>query len=168
MSKFSFNKKGFGLIEVMAASVVLGFLIVGLLYLQMGNRESILRIRVRDAATNIAQEVIDSIAAEGVASITEGSKSLEYPKKRIFKGSFAKENGHEVPVEFNVVIEVKEADDILQTADNESVYSKTFNESASPSDKIGSKHEFAKNVKVTVTWMSKNSPQSINLSSVVR
>jgi len=62
-------KKGFGLLEVMIAAVVLGFLLVGLNLLQKGNRDAVLRIRTRDAAQIIAQNFIDSLSRLGISSL---------------------------------------------------------------------------------------------------
>ena len=53
-------KRGFGIVEVLVAAAVLGFLYVAVLNLQSGNRESLLRIRGRDGATEVAQNIIDS------------------------------------------------------------------------------------------------------------
>ena len=48
--------------EILVASLVLGFLFTALLQLQLGNRNALLRIRSRDAAIDVAQEVIDSLS----------------------------------------------------------------------------------------------------------
>ena len=64
-------KRGFGIVEVLIAAAVLGFLYTALLNLQSGNRDALLRIRGRDGATEVAQSLIDSLGALGVASLTD-------------------------------------------------------------------------------------------------
>jgi len=162
------SKRGFGLIEVIVAAVVLGFMLVGLNLLQKGNRESIIRIRARDAANAIAQEVIDSISALGAASVPKTTENIPpYNKcdknatpdtptgslcrERIFKG----ENVGDVKVEY--LVEVKVSDKDKQKAEYETAFTNS-----------GLSHQFAKQVDVTVNWKFKNSDQSINVSAIVR
>ena len=57
------KKSGFGIVEVLVAAAVLGFLYVALLNLQGGNHDALLRIRGRDGATEVAQNLIDSLGA---------------------------------------------------------------------------------------------------------
>ena len=54
------GKKGFGIVEVLVSIAVLGFLYAALNHLQTGNRDALLRIRGRDGAIDVAQQVIDS------------------------------------------------------------------------------------------------------------
>ncbi|MCL2102153.1 MAG: hypothetical protein FWH22_10635, partial [Fibromonadales bacterium] len=70
-------KKGFGIIEVVAAAVVLAFLLVGLNIMQKGNREAVLRIRARDAAQIVAQDFLDSLNRLGVSSVNTGGLPIE-------------------------------------------------------------------------------------------
>ena len=65
------NKRGIGIIEVMVAALVLGILYAAVSNLQKGNRETLLRIRGRDGATEVAQNIIDEISAQGLASFTD-------------------------------------------------------------------------------------------------
>jgi len=140
-------KKGFGLIEVLFAAVVLGFLVVGLTRLQLGNREGILRIRARDVANIIAQDVIDSISTLGLAAKIGGP----------YKFSDTTEIGI-----YDIVYVVKEAE-IEQKAKAETELIK-----AQTTDKLTLDHEFARQIDVTVSWNFKKSPQSISVSSVIR
>ena len=55
------HKRGFGIVEVLVAAAVLGFLYMAVLNLQSGNRDALLRIRGRDGATEVAQNIIDSL-----------------------------------------------------------------------------------------------------------
>jgi len=145
------NKKGFGLLEVLLASVVLGFLLVGLNTLQKGNRESILRVRARDTANAIAQDVIDSISALGSAGVTDGERLGD---ERIFKG----DNNIEAKIVYNVKFAVQDADE--QKTEAKTAYSEAAG--------IIVTHQFAKKIDVTVNWEFKNTTQSINVSSVIR
>jgi len=158
------SNRGFGLIEVLLAAVVLGFLIVGLMRLQMGNRETIVRIRARDAANVIAQEVIDSISALGFASVIVGERVgrcvLPIPagiedlcRTRTFKGSSG-----DLTMNFWVTVNVKA--DNPQKVDNTSDYIKATS--------LSVVNEFTKRVEVTVNWKFKESTQSINTSTVIR
>jgi len=74
--KFRFNR-GFGLLEVMISAVVLGFLLVGLNLMQKGNREAVLRIRTRDAAQIIAQNIMDSLSRLGIESIKTDNATVD-------------------------------------------------------------------------------------------
>jgi len=154
------EKSGFGLIEVMAAAVVLGFLLVGLNILQLGNRESILRIRVRDAANNIAQDVIDSIAVQGLAGIQPGTRSCVEGADDLCR-SLDFEGAITTKVDFDVAVTVSDSDADYQMVKNESKYVENF--TSEPNT-----HMFAKNIDVTVRWQFKKTQQSINLSAVVR
>ncbi|MCL2102155.1 MAG: type II secretion system GspH family protein [Fibromonadales bacterium] len=162
-------KKGFGLIEVLAAAVVLGFLLVGLATLQKGNRESILRVRARDAANVIAQEVIDSLSSLGSASVRGDVCSACEPdtapidgcnyaeelcKQRIFEGQPAIIS----TVNFRVTVDVTNEPE--QLAKHETEYTRENN--------IDINRQFAKQVDVTVNWDFKKSTQSINMSTVIR
>ena len=65
------SKRGFGIVEVLIAAAVLGFLYMAVLNLQGGNRDALLRIRGRDGATEVAQNLIDSLGALGIASLSD-------------------------------------------------------------------------------------------------
>ena len=67
------KKSGFGIVEVLIAAAVLGFLYMALLNLQSGNREALLRIRGRDGATEVAQNLIDSLGSLGIARLSDAS-----------------------------------------------------------------------------------------------
>jgi prepilin-type N-terminal cleavage/methylation domain-containing protein len=157
MSKFSlFGKKGFGLIEVMVAAVVLGFLIVGLMQLQKGNRESILRVRARDAANLVAQHVLDSLGTLGINSLVVQNNKITFDEgKDVYTYYFESKNG-KVPVEYKVTVMLQDT--------KEAKESTVFIEASKANDK----NVYAKNLEATVSWMFKNSSQSIRMSKVVR
>ena len=52
------RKAGFGIMEILISAAVLGFMIVALNLLQTSNRDSIIRIRTRDGAVAVSQEVL--------------------------------------------------------------------------------------------------------------
>jgi type II secretory pathway pseudopilin PulG len=74
--------------EVLVATAVLGFLLAGLMILQRGNRDSLLRIRARDGANIVAQQAIDSLASLGIASVpaTAGTP-ITFEKVRTWEGT---------------------------------------------------------------------------------
>jgi len=168
-------KRGFGIIEVLVAALVLGFLIVGLNIMQKGNRESVLRVRARDGANVVAQDVIDSISALGSASVRipapndpplecdktapVGSAKRSLCKERSFDGAAG-----DVKVDYRVTVEVKEVEEVEEKTD----FVKAVEVSGDPFKDIKVKHDVAKQIDVTVKWDFKSSEQSINISSVIR
>jgi prepilin-type N-terminal cleavage/methylation domain-containing protein len=164
MSKF-LSKNGFGLIEVMAAAVVLGFLIVGLTRLQMGNRESILRVRTRDAANFVAQHILDSLGTVGINSLVldkNTNKKVLFNEDKdeflLYKYNFEGKNTGKSSVEYTVTVTLNE--------DTESIERTKFTEVNQDPDK--ETNIYAKNMEANVSWKFKNSTQSIRMSKVVR
>jgi type II secretory pathway pseudopilin PulG len=181
----SASRAGFGILEVLIAAVVLAFMILGLNTLQKGNRESILRVRARDAANVVAQEVIDSIFALGPASVAltpsgprEGvckspsnpdGENLDLCRPRVFKGATG-----DIKMEYEVSVNVAK--------DNSQIVGKSAASGQPPPDYLTSDYivatnnpdaisvqrPFAKRVDVTVKWKFKNSNQSINVSTLVK
>jgi len=141
-------KKGFGLLEVLVAAVVLGFLVVGLNNLQKGNREGVLRVRARDAANLVAQRVLDSIGSVGINSIKAdtkancGGKLLVYCEPN-YEHSFG-----------NYTVEVELLNEERKTV-NSTYYTDL-------------QYNYAKNLEATVSWKFKQSTQSIKMAKVVR
>jgi len=166
-------KHGFGLIEVIAASLVLAFLLIGLNTLQKGNRESILRIRARDAANVVAQDIIDSISAMGSASVSIGERKCpdvydeehDLCRTRIFTGSTSRKpnSSINVPMQYQVMVNVRPTNTNLVVND-----STEFMKALGNNNNFNVKHQIAKQVDITVNWKFKNSDQSINVSSVIR
>jgi len=166
-------KKGFGLLEVIVAAVVLGFLIVGLNTLQKGNREGVLRIRARDAANLVAQRVLDSLGAMGIYSIQAknqaacGNKSLVYcntaytytfdGKNQINKSSTSGNVTQEIPY----TVEVQ-----LLTSNEQSSLEAT--KLTKEDNTIITANTYAKSLQATVSWTFKKTTQSIQMAKVVR
>ena len=166
------NKKGFGIMEVLISAVVLGLLYMAVLHMQTGNYEALLRIRGRDGAIEVAQQVIDSLNRIGIASIpdptnhAEGDEGtideannlvLELPKISRSWDRGEKVGGGKSTIEYEPVLTVSPTTDY--TATNESNYATGAN---------AIKHVYAKQVNVQVSWQFKGSTQSINMSTVIR
>ena len=141
------NMSGFGIVEVLISAAVLGFLYLALLHMQVGNREALLRIRGRDGAVEVAQNIIDSLKTVGVASITSFSKN------DIVK-SWDRGTGGKSSVTYSADVTVGAADEYKATTS--SIYDANI------------EHVYAKQVDVKVSWNFKGSVQSVNVSSVVR
>lgn len=162
--------KGFGLIEVLFAAVVLAFLILGLNLLQKGNREGILRVRARDAANTIAQDVIDSISALSPSIV-------KYEKRKCDKNDQNKKDlcvsrtfsglAGDVDVDYDIEVEVKDAAKDPSVDEKEKTKF-TEEQTGTGTDKLIVEHKYARQVNVTVSWNFKKSTQSINVSSVIR
>jgi len=140
------NLSGFGIVEVLISAVVLGFLYLALLHMQVGNRESLLRIRGRDGAVEVAQNIIDSLKTVGVASIASFSKD------NIVK-SWERGPGGTSTVTYKADVTVGNANEYKATT---------------KSNYENVEHVYAKQVDVKVSWNFKGSEQSVNVSSVVR
>jgi len=156
-------KKGFGLLEVLAAAVVLAFLLIGLNTLQKGNREGVLRVRARDAANTIAQDIIDSISALGLASVVNGERTCsnnnDLCRRRIFRGEAG-----EIPVNYSATVRVEENN--TQVVEDNTQY---INATTISNNKLKVKHQIAKQIKVEVRWTFKNnSEQKIEISSLIK
>lgn len=156
MDKVLKNKKGFGITEVLISALVLGFLYLALLHMQVGNREALLRIRSRDGAIEVAQQVLDSLNRIGVASIQSAptsSTSIELDKISRSWERGTKVGGGKAVIEYTPVVTVSPTTDYV--AKSESNF-----ETVS--------HVYAKQVNVQVSWQFKGSTQTVNLSSVIR
>ena len=157
------RKRGFGIVEVLVAAAVLGFLYIALLNLQGGNHESLLRIRGRDGATEVAQNIIDSLGALGLASLSDDKLAVGADGTVDYKivlppitRSWEAQPGtvsNTITVEYNV--EVTVSPDAEYTASAGSLLDTA-------------KHVYAKRLDVKVSWMFKNTKQSITVSGVVR
>jgi len=167
-------KKGFGLLEVIVAAVVLGFLIVGLNKLQTGNREGVLRVRARDAANFIAQHVLDSLGSVGLNSIKEKNPNacgrnepLVYCNDNysyIFEGKGAIEQR----IPYKVAVALMPAPDANKFEAIDSTRFTSVKRTNPNTPSAEEKNIFAKSLEATVSWQFKNSTQSIKVAKVVR
>lgn len=148
------NKRGFGIMEVLVAMVVLGFLLTALIHLQNSNRNSLLRIRSRDGANMVAQSVIDSLSGVGAAMLP-GDTTLNLSKERTWEGrpGLLSATGHKSTVRYDVVVGIS----------NDSLYRSTEKSSYDSYT-----HIYAKRLNVKVSWAFKSSTQTIEVSGVVR
>lgn len=163
--KFCSKKSGFGIVEVLIAAAVLGFLYMAVLNLQSGNRDALLRIRGRDGATEVAQGIIDSLGALGLASLSDekigtGSDGKLNPIvindiKREWKGQPGTVT-NTMTVLYDAEVTVSPDADYM--AKSSSMLLKT--------DSV--KHVYAKRLDVKVSWQFKSSIQSITVSGVIR
>ena len=172
------RKGGFGIVEVLVAAFVLGILYTAVSNLQAGNRESLLRIRGRDGATEVAQNIIDSLGALGLASFSD--------ENLLADGSLAKkdEEGNLVKNEIQVVRTWKGQPGLVQ---NTMTVTYTVDVKVTPDGDYVAKsgsyllgtdcvettsncatHVYAKRLDVKVSWPFKSSIQSINVSGVIR
>lgn len=167
MGKFLKNKQGFGIVEALIAAAVLGFMYMAILNLQGGNHDALLRIRGRDGATEVAQNLIDSLGALGIASLTDdklmGADGSMHPIEvhnivREWKGQ---------PGAFTNTMKVVYDAEITVSPDAEYM-AKTGSMflTASAADSLA--HVYAKRLDVKVSWHFKNSIQSITVSGVIR
>ncbi len=181
------HKRGIGIIEVMVAALVLGILYAAVSNLQKGNRDALLRIRARDGATEVAQNIIDSLGALGLANFTnanliactdDGGATIPdcYTLAKPGSSSSASEEDeitvvrtwkgqpgivtNNMSVTYTVKVRFSGDDDYKATTTSQ------FMQAVSSSS--GLSHVFAKRVDVTVSWPFKNSRQSISVSGVIR
>lgn len=176
MGNYLKNKNGFGIVEVLVAAAVLGFLYMAVLNLQSGNRDALLRIRGRDGATEVAQNIIDSLSTLGIARLSddrliacdenpnvycrcEGDYTL--PKivvSRTWNGQPGAID-HDMTVEYTASITVSSDADYM--AKNATMYSEQ-------SDQDTIRHVYAKRLDVKVCWHFKSATPSITVSGVIR
>ncbi|MBR6450160.1 MAG: type II secretion system protein [Fibrobacter sp.] len=159
------NKRGFGITEVLVAAAVLGFLYMAVLNMNAGNHDALLRIRGRDGATEVAQNIIDSLGALGLANLSDenlknAEGEVEYTKilppiTRTWEGQPGLVT-NKMTVVYNA--EVTVSPDADYTAKTTSLLLNT--------DSVA--HVYAKRLDVKVSWLYKNSTQSITVSGVVK
>lgn len=155
------RKAGFGITEILISAAVLGFLLVALNYLQSSNRDSVLRVRARDGAVAVAQEVIDELSAKGVASLQAtrsadgAAEPLVLEKSRQWKGTPGSLE-HTMTVNYTVRVNISEDSEYQNTEQSNYVAANPIH------------HVYAKRLDVEVEWSHKGTPFSINVSSIVR
>ncbi len=145
-------KKGFGIIEVLIAIAALGFLYMAVNHLQTGNRDTLLRIRGRDGAIEVAQQVVDSLSSVGISSLQSGSTIIIDDITRTWKGRPGSEQ-YEMSVKYKAKIVIGE--DTQFTRSESTAYSSTS-------------HVYGKHLDVTVSWKFKNTDQSISVSRIIQ
>lgn len=171
------RKRGFGILEVLVAALVLGILYAAVSNLQKGNRDALLRIRSRDGATEVAQNIIDSLGALGLASFTDDMLTDDHKLTKLNDEGTAR-----IPADIKVTRTWQAQPGIVQ---NSMSVTYSVDVTVSPDDSYkasatslllqtgtgGSNsvsHVYAKRLDVTVSWPFKGSTQSISVSGVIR
>lgn len=146
-------KTGFGIVEVMVSIVVLGFMYVALSKLQSSNHDSFLRIRGRDGAVEVAQQVMDELKSKGAAAIPSASTENTVYSLDPIERKWERGLGGDVTVAYTPTITVSPANDYV--AQSGSMYENV-------------NHVYAKKVNVRVMWNFKGTTHSIDISGVIR
>ena len=76
------NQKGFGLLEVMVAAIILGITIVALSKFQVDNRKAMVQTKNRNEAMVIAQDFLDSLQRMGLANVENGTQDTLVVNRR--------------------------------------------------------------------------------------
>ena len=147
------RKRGIGIMEIVVASMVLGILYVAVSNLQKGNREALLRIRGRDGAIEVAQQVLDSLKSIGIAAIPSKSLSDTTFEVPDINRKWARGLDDSATVTYSPMVTVAPTQNYTS-------------QSSSQFETVS--HIYAKQVKVRVSWNFKGSTQSIEVSSVIR
>jgi len=136
------KKAGFGLMEVVASMAILGIMFTAVLYLQYWNRYAAVRIQMRNDATQIAQQVVDSLGALGIASVQNISNMQVQGNDRFMA------TGTNVRAIYTVNVLVDEGVNNAVLSSSEG-------------------HIWAKKLNVRVGWTLRNTPFEIQYSTVV-
>lgn len=159
------SKRGFGITEVLVAAAVLGFLYMAVLNMHSGNHDALIRIRGRDGATEVAQNLIDSLGALGLANLSDGNLEKDETgniKPIIIDSILRTWEGQ--PGTVTNTIRVYYKAEVSVSNDNE--YKAKTSSMLLGTDSI--EHVYAKRLDVKVSWQFKSSTQSITVSGVVR
>jgi hypothetical protein len=164
MTNLKKSKGGFGIVEALVAAAVLGFMYMAIMNMHGGNHDSLLRIRGRDGATEVAQNLIDSLSALGLASLyDENLKDDEGNIKPIIIDPIVR-TWQGQPGAVTNTMTVNYRAEIIVSRDDE--YKTKTSSMLLGTDSV--EHVYAKRLDVTVSWKFKNSTQSISVSGVVR
>ncbi|SHK74384.1 MULTISPECIES: hypothetical protein [unclassified Fibrobacter] len=152
MAKLFKHKKSFGIAAILVAVAVVG-LYMAIQDFRGGNRDVLLRIRGRDGAVEVAQQVLDSLKSVGMESIP--SKALDDTTFDVhtIDRKWARGLRDSATVTYSSQVTV-------------SATSNNASQNVSPFETTS--HVYAKQVKVKVSWNFKGSTQSIEVSSVIR
>lgn len=146
-------KTGFGIVEVMVSIVVLGFMYVALSKLQSSNHDSFLRIRGRDGAVEVAQQVLENLKSKGSSEIPSkatADTTYSLPDTTI---EWERALGGKAMVSYSRSVTVLQSRDYTV-------------ESGSNFESV--QNEYAKQVNVKVSWLFKGSTQTVNVSGVIQ
>lgn len=147
------QKHGFGIVEVMISIVVLGFMYMALLHLQTSNDETVLRLRGRDGAMQVAQEILDSLQNAGSSSLSSSPTATTTIQLDQRERKWDRSLGGQTIIKYTPKVVVEKTTDYATN-------------SLSNYETI--QHVFAKQVTVNVQWTFKGTQQSIDVSGVIR
>ena len=158
------SKSGFGIVEVLIAAAVLGFMYMAVMNMQGGNHDALLRIRARDGATEVAQNLIDSLGALGLASLSDDKlKDASGNFKPLIIDPIVRSWSGQ-PGAVSNTITVNYRAEITVSNDND--YMAKASSMLLGTDSV--EHVYAKRLDVKVSWQFKSSTQSITVSGVIR
>jgi hypothetical protein len=152
MAKLFKNKKSFGIVVILVVVALLGFSYMAMQNLG-GNRDALLRIRGRDGAVEVAQQVLDSLKSVGVESIPSKALADTTFNVQNINRKWARGLGDSATVTYSSQV---------------TVAATSSNSLQTPAPFEMASHVYAKQVTVTVFWNFKGSKQSIEVSSVIR
>ena len=152
MAKLFKNKKSFGIVVILVVVALLGFSYMAMQNLG-GNRDALLRIRGRDGAVEVAQQVLDSLKSVGVESIPSKALADTTFNVQNINRKWARGLGDSATVIYSSQV---------------TVAATSSNSLQTPAPFEMASHVYAKQVTVTVFWSFKGSKQSIEVSSVIR
>lgn len=148
-------KKGFGIVEVMVSIVVLGFMYVALSKLQGSNHDAFLRIRGRDGAVEVAQQVMEELRSKGLESIPSYTEATSTYTLAPITRSWERGLGGTSTVSYTPTVTISPlAEENIATS--KSNYAPAI------------QHVVARLVDVKIEWNFKGSVQSIDMSGVIR
>ena len=187
------SKRGIGITEVLAAAAVLGILYVAVLNLLGSNHEALLRIRARDGAIDVAQQIMDSLSVVGVVNLSDdylascSKENLpEWTERHISEKKCLaqkQEAGPSIPavmsytrtwkgqpgiIDHTMKVNYEAVVFVSQDAEFTSGYSSLACEKNPDFCKGSAKHVFAKRIRIAVSWKHNGAPQSINVSGVIK
>jgi prepilin-type N-terminal cleavage/methylation domain-containing protein len=141
------SKQGFGIMEVVVSMVIMALMASAVMYMQYWNRVAALRIQTRNEATQIAQNYLDSLRAQGLASV------VAIPHDTVFGSVRNLMGGASVRTKYVVVVSV--ADQMTSNPINVSGTSYTAT------------HSYSKQLNVDVSWVLNKGTYHIKLAGVV-
>lgn len=142
------TRGGFGLLEVVASMIILALMSTAIMYLQYGNRQAALRIQARNEATEIGQNVIDSLSALTLAQVQPISDREVLSNERNLATGGTMRKRYVV----NVTVQAQTAGETV-TIDGHT---------------YGGTVETSKEILVDVMFLMGTTPHHINLSAVVK
>ncbi len=147
------SNRGFGIMEVMVSILVLGFMYAAVNQLQVSNNEAFYRIRGRDGAVEVAQQVLSELKAKGIAALPSDETEEKTINMTPIYRSWERGLGGSTTVMYRPTV-------VVSPTETYTVETKTA---------LGTeKQVYAKQVNVKVEWDFKGSTQSVNVSGVIR